>query len=436
MRPTTLFCAAAIAALAACAPAPATLAPAPAAGTDPAARAAAECSARPADQRIACYQPHVLVALEARGVAGAMRMLDTLGTRDDYLRLQGHVLAHAVGIAAYRDTASVGEVFAECTPTYQSGCYHGVVQAYFADLGAAGDALGEDRVRAVCAPQRERGDARWLLMQCVHGLGHGLMLFHAYDVTRSLQGCDALPDAWEREGCYGGVFMENLVAAIDPHHGHSAPQPAGHAHPAEHTDHAHHAGHAAAGGHGAHGGGVREEFRPMRGGDAFHPCTAVELKYQSACYAMQTTAILNANGGDVAAAARACATVREAMQPVCFTSIGRDVNAMTNSAHARAVALCGRVAAPHRPWCHVGVVRNLIDLRAQVADGVAYCRGLEDGRDRAFCFEAVGGHVWVLGAGDAEREALCRQSGAEYAEVCRYGAGLVRERPRLLLDAG
>jgi hypothetical protein len=43
-----------------------------------------------------------------------------------------------------------------------------------------------------------------------------------WDLPRSLKGCDWLPTTWDRESCYGGVFMENAVASMPG--GHHAPK--------------------------------------------------------------------------------------------------------------------------------------------------------------------------------------------------------------------
>ena len=61
-----------------------------------------------------------------------MGALSILAKRDTDVADDGHVYAHGIGIAAYRDPQTVGETFSRCTAEFQSGCYHGVIQAYFA----------------------------------------------------------------------------------------------------------------------------------------------------------------------------------------------------------------------------------------------------------------------------------------------------------------
>jgi len=40
-----------------------------------------------------------------------------------------------------------------------------------------------------------------------------------HDVLKSLAFCDALPTDWDRESCYGGVFMEMIVGFQNLRHG-------------------------------------------------------------------------------------------------------------------------------------------------------------------------------------------------------------------------
>src|SRR5437867_2527136 len=47
---------------------------------------------------------------------------------------------------------------------------------------------------------------------CVHGLGHGIMSITRNELFDSLKICDNLTGSWERQSCWGGAFMENVMA--------------------------------------------------------------------------------------------------------------------------------------------------------------------------------------------------------------------------------
>ena len=95
--------------------------------------------------------------------------------------------------------AQVAETFRECRPSFQSGCYHGVIQSYFTAVSTSGQQVDGQAVNALCADYRTDGSDRWLLFQCVHGLGHGLTMLHQYHLPTALAGCDLLSEAWDRD---------------------------------------------------------------------------------------------------------------------------------------------------------------------------------------------------------------------------------------------
>ena len=43
-------------------------------------------------------------------------------------------------------------------------------------------------------------------------------MFHGHDLPRALASSDLLSRPGERDNCYGGAFMENIVNATEPHH--------------------------------------------------------------------------------------------------------------------------------------------------------------------------------------------------------------------------
>jgi hypothetical protein len=361
-------------------------------------------------------EQRLLSLLRERGVEGAMAELERTAQADPAVRRDGHVYAHAIGLAAYTTPAEVGATFARCTPSFQSGCYHGVIQSYFVDPRGGGGAEGvtAERVNALCADHRGGDADHWLLFQCAHGMGHGLTMVSGYHLPRSLQGCDLLTDAWERDACYGGVFMENIVQATSPHHGVGRPQHAAAAGDAD--EHAHHAGHEAA--------APAPDFKPLDPADPLYPCSVLDERYLSACYQMQTSAVLHFNGGDMAAAARTCDRAPERYRATCYQSLGRDVSSYTGQRHAAAVRLCSLGEARYRPWCHVGYAKNLIDLTARPDQALAYCRAVPDAGGKAACYRAVGEQLWVLERDLTRRAALCAQAEPEHRGACRRGAAL------------
>jgi hypothetical protein len=367
--------------------------------------AVAKCLGLGGEAKMECYDGFLLPLVASRGVQIAMGTLNVLGGRDAQLKVDGHVYAHGIGIAAGRaGRTDVTSAFTSCSEIFQSGCYHGVIQAYFEDVHAVDTAA----VNALCGAFTAPSASQWLRFQCVHGMGHGLTMFYGHDLPRALTGCDLLRVAWDRESCYGGAFMENVVNATAPPHGS-------------------HALHSQA---DAHQHATAPAFKPLDAADLHYPCSIMAQRYLVACYNMQTSVMLHFTGGDIAAAARSCLGAPEPLRPVCYQGLGREVSAYSRQDHHEAIRLCSFAPAAYQPWCHVGVVKNFIDLTARPGDGIAYCRSVSGSGNRLACYEAVGEQIGTLRQDLTERAAACAEVAEEYRGACRYGARLTSTRPR------
>lgn len=424
------------------------------------AEALSACRARVAPQP--CYEKRLLSLLGAEGVRPTLEALAALAAADARVLRDSHMYAHGIGIAAYPSLEEdVADRFAECTPGFESGCYHGVIQAYFGHLRAAGG--GELAAAEVAAPCRRHAGAeasRWLLFQCLHGVGHGVAIYRAHHLPRALGDCDLLGDDWSRESCYAGAFMETLVNAIQPHHpssvaarasgggehgahaahpqGNQSASRGGRAGPRR-PDHGRSSGeHSHAGpqqpehAHGAADGstasGDAERFPAIDPQNPLHPCTAVAHRYQRACYQMQTSAILHHTKGDLAAAAAWCSRAPEEFIPTCHESLGRDISPRAVRDPEAAIRACGAGEEAHRGWCHAGVAKQLVNLSATAEPGLAYCARLPREETRAQCFAAVGEQIGLLERDPVRRGVLCDAAEGSDRAVCRRAAGAAEAR--------
>ena len=353
-----------------------------------------------------------------------MGALGQLGASDRDVRANGHVYAHAIGIAAGKRPGDISETFGQCSESYQSGCYHGVIQARFAMLPN----IGSSEVNAICQPFRSGEAQRWIRFQCVHGVGHGLTTLNDHDLSRALSGCDLLTDSWDRQSCYGGAFMENIVNVTNPHH----PASALSHHGAKAEDHSSGDGHAGMAGmdhdHAA-------AFKAVDPADPQYPCSVLADRYQSACYQMQTSVMLYNNKGDIAATARDCDRAPRTMIITCYTSLGRDISSISMQNHAEATRMCALGTISYQPWCYFGLVKNIIDLNARPADGIALCRDVPSTSGKLICYVAVGEQVALLATDIKQRQSMCAPSEALLMDACLYGARVVTDPPPGLAEA-
>lgn len=373
--------------------------------------AESRCASRDTDARRDCYEDYFLSLADSGRVSLALGALGVLGRLRSEVEADGHSLTHVIGIRAWKPGDDVATVFRSCTELFQSGCYHGVIQSYL----TSGD-VDSTRTTSLCDTIAPLGTDNWLRFQCVHGLGHGLEMAWNWELPKALSGCDWLHTNWDRDSCYGGAIMENSVAS----------QPGGHhtsvrALDAANTDQAS-SGHDAHGGHGMQSTPISYKMRDST--DALYPCSALGPRYLSACYLGHGNILLTAVGWDFRRAAAECDRVEEAYRAVCYTSLGTNASGATVRDTKESIKLCGGGDPDWRQWCYVGVVKNFIDVTADPADGIAFCREVPEGKDRDRCWIAVGEQLAVLYTTDsARREAVCATTGAGEAQ-CRQGAAL------------
>jgi len=357
-----------------------------------------------------CFDEILLALVQRNQVRLAMDALSVLSRMDDDISRHGHDFTHVVGINAWSPGKDLGQVYDSCTGLYQSGCYHGVVQAYL-------DANGSDSttVASVCKLIPSAQTNMWLRFQCVHGIGHGMVQNTGLHLRKALEGCDWLVDGWDAQSCYGGAFMEFILAGRgQEHHPH---KPRLDSASASHGEHAHHET-------------TSDTFAIRNPNDPLYPCSALANRYQSACYGMQAGIIIETTGPDFGKIAKACDGAPLNLRSSCYQGIGTYVSGFTGRNPGKAIDLCMAGNPGYRHWCFVGVVKNFIDVTALAEDGMDFCRRLSDRPLATSCYVAVGEEVGILRRDHTEREKECAKADPAYVDACRYGAVLIAERPK------
>lgn len=116
-----------------------------------------------------------------------------------------HMEAHFLGRIAYRLNGidSLRDLLnhTEC----QLGFYHGVIEISLGDVG------DDETVRSFAATCVGKDVDPVRRVFCDHVIGHGLMVYHNYDLPGALNKCiELVPEERDRTLCYHGVFMENI----------------------------------------------------------------------------------------------------------------------------------------------------------------------------------------------------------------------------------
>jgi len=346
------------------------------------------CRTQPFEAKMQCYQTHLETVLLAEGTEQALTALAQITAQDPEAMREAHPLVHHVGQRSFTRYGTAPLAMSHCRDVFWSGCYHGVLQAFLTSLPV----VEPEHILPLCPISETVSAYSFQRYNCLHGLGHGLTIQFHYDVLKSLAFCDALPGSWDRESCYGGVFMENIVTF----------QQARRAQPA--SEHHHH-----------------EATSFLNPQDLLYPCSVLTEKYLRACYLMQTSAVLTFLNYDFAQAFTQCARVEGEHQTTCYRSLGRDISGYTLRDAVRVNELCRLGQGDQIKQCFIGAVKDFILTDANPDPGLALCRSL-DGPFKRDCYATVGEMVVPLFDDQTKRVQACHRGENEYVDACLASA--------------
>jgi cytochrome c553 len=289
-----------------------------------------------------------------------------------------HRIAHRMGSAALsRFKDKVAPAFIAGNPICASGYYHGIIERAF--LGQPNAHLATVARQLCSDPQIDA--QRFLAYQCIHGLGHGLMIYTGYDLPGSLKTCDQLRTGFDRVSCSGGVFMENFNSSY----------------------------------------GVTSKY--LRASDPIYPCDAVAERHKLYCYLLVTANILRLSGGNMQRTADACMRSEKRWVSTCYESYGRDASGIAGKDAGRAIASC-RLARTHEQDCIYGVAREIVNADAAGARGGRFC-AQTDHRFRSRCYAGVGSVLASIEPTPERLRGACREVSGRWVNGCLRGAGLI-----------
>lgn len=235
----------------------------------------AQCLAK----AFSCFQTQLQSITAEHGPRAAIEAFTLLQARGDIdASVDGHHIAHHIGHQTAMVFGATAQALALCPDSYNYGCMHGFFQ----------HALG---MGAISAPDAAKICDEWVKdpfrssktkESCYHGLGHGLMIHEDNDLHKALGVCDSLGTVFAEQGCWQGVFMENVDSAEEA-------------------------------------GWQVGSFSPD---DPLAPCDKVEAKYQYQCFLNQSARLMIFYHNDVFKAAQTCLKAPWPAITPCLETIG------------------------------------------------------------------------------------------------------------------
>lgn len=310
----------------------------------------------------------------------------------NYLPGDDHLRAHQIGEQTFISYGLSSKVVLRCGTDFNYGCMHGYIEEAEAKIKGS-DSLSLSKI--LCDPIEDSSNYSFNMKHfCYHGIGHAIMEDVDYDLQAALDQCDQLKDEIAQNGCWQGVFMENVFGFTS----------------------------------GETDNGTFSKTDPLA------PCDAVAKKYQSQCYVNQEGYLFSYFHMDVYKAAQACLAAGD-QTGNCIEGIGlsassevwqpvllKDKN--TGSIESNAWLICQQFPTDYITSCVTGAVFQLLE-----ADGLNFSRaskfcGLVGAKSQNECFRSIGRYAGVEAArGSQSPASYCSQLPLERQTVCRQGAG-------------
>ena len=333
----------------------------------------ADCE--PGDHR--CYEQAFGNVAFKQGPKTALRLFDEKIATDSAVESGCHRIAHMIGSAALaRYDGNAAKAFAEGSSSCWSGYYHGILERALTGVTSKEELA---KVSRDLCDDAEIRRTTFIAYQCVHGLGHGLMIHTGYDLPFSLSICDRLATSWDQTSCTGGVFMENISSSY----------------------------------------GVRSKW--LRDDDPVYPCGVVKERHKLYCYLMVTSRINETNGFDWAKTAETCRRVEAGWIETCFESYGRDASGSTRQSPPEVARICA-LAKDYASACYYGAARDMTSNYANGRRAAELC-ALAPAPMRSRCFHGIGTILGTIHPDSAGRRAACGELSRRYARDCLRGTG-------------
>lgn len=167
------------------------------------------------DEYETCMDAIFRSEVRLKGVKASLEALNRFREKDVFFAANCHVAAHAIGEAGYEEIlrGKIGQVNAD-TSVCNFGYYHGLMQEFVSH--------GKNSNAAVqfCLSQTDQNNQNPYndrkVAQCIHGVGHGLVFWHAVEgrpselilAKQGIEECERMlkPDSLSYTQCINGIF--------------------------------------------------------------------------------------------------------------------------------------------------------------------------------------------------------------------------------------
>ncbi len=295
------------------------------------------------------------------------------------IKTDGHQLAHTIGRSASHHLGATGKSFLRCPADFNYGCQHGFFEKALAKHNEPAKAAESICESLPSTPLKDR-------FYCYHGVGHGYMFYVSYNLTKALNLCDTLSTPTAQEGCWQGVFMENVNGKFS---------------------------------------GESDALLGFKKDDPLAPCNTVDTKYRQQCYENHAGYLIDYFNYSLENATNACLNAGD-HTTFCIRSIGLMTTnpgwqkvlrgSFEGNFIETAVHICDRFPSEYIQECYWAAVANLANFDTlNLERSSEFCTAINMTSE---CFKWVGANVGNLVTDYDEYEKVCNIVPDEFKDDC------------------
>jgi len=287
-----------------------------------------------------------------------------------------HVFGHHLGFFLYDFTENLDEALSLIERTCGGSIYHGVMQGYFATKSFSDNGIPTSVVASNACNELHDVSYSHTRTQCAHGVGHGLVIAHNYDVFPAFEECEVFEDEFAQRQCKSGVSMENSGIYHTPE------------------------------------GATFDED------DLLFPCSALDVKSAVPCLYWHLLYVMRTLNGSVEDAFEECEkNENETLVKYCYYGIGRTQIFSYGDNLEILIPICQKANLNYQTYCFAGLNYSLIGDR-DLNRGVELCK-LVPQMSKMDCYETLGEYIHTIYFTDEEIENACSQvNDTEYYQLC------------------
>lgn len=337
-----------------------------------------------------CIKDSLREIADKYGPESALNTLEKLQKEGQALAaVDDHQLAHQIGRQTAKSYGVNSKSFLLCPMNaYNGGCQHGFFEHVLGQTDSTKEAAD-----AVC---KSLGDEYSIKTKfyCYHGVGHGVMMAQAYDLQSALDVCNSFDSYQSQDGCWQGVFMENVSAGMS----NEARE------------------------------GIFDKNNPLE------PCSSIGETYRHECFINHSGWLMVVNRNSVYDSTRDCLNAPNESNVVsCMQSIGLMVTNPTwqsslssryGEASAETIAweLCTEFPESHQEQCVIAAVDNILNFDGlDITRAKNFCSMIASKYENS-CYSTIGGNLYRQSTDKSTIFQQCARLG-KFEPTCLNGAG-------------